>query len=258
MRARPPLGAETQATAHPGEVRNPRAARPCPPPATRESCGPSASQSWGLARSPASRDSPGRGWPAPPAAPTPRGHPHRRLPVAAARQQDLAQLRAQLPQRRLGSRNLQRPRPLLKPDPQLHGGGRRSPGPGSPRRRRQGSRGTPVSSGSDTEAAPTAAGEGEYLLRFIGVKAAHPRAAQPAVLRWQERSAPLLRAPPGVRPSGRAAGRPAARQVAREFAIDDSARNGERRGLTAQASRVSRLCGLRKLFPCVPRERECP
>lgn len=46
-----------------------------------------------------------------------------RVPVPAGRQQGLAQVRTQLPQRGLLFWHLQRPRPLLKPHSQLHGSG---------------------------------------------------------------------------------------------------------------------------------------
>lgn len=114
-------------------------------PRSRSPPGPRASQSWGAgpcrpASRPASRDRPGRaratGRASPPRrVPTPHPASPRRLPVPPGGQQGLAQVRAQLPQSRLGFWHLQRPGPLLKPDPQLHGGRERDSAartPGAP------------------------------------------------------------------------------------------------------------------------------
>lgn len=66
----------------------------------------------------------------PPRLPEPRDAPspprRGRVPVPPSGQQGLAQVRTQLPQRRLLLRYLQRPCPLLKPHSQLHGGSGRA------------------------------------------------------------------------------------------------------------------------------------
>lgn len=138
---------KTEATAHPGGERSLSHAGPCPPRAGTAASAhrrASARHRTRGARTaprrspPASRDVWARAPGTPPrarGAPRPlRPAPRRgRSPVPPGGQQGLAQVGTQLPQRRLRVRHLQRPGPLLKPHPQLHGdggGGGRAQGPG--------------------------------------------------------------------------------------------------------------------------------
>lgn len=130
---------KTESTAHPGGERSPRHAGPCPP---RAGTAASAHRRASARHSPGgARTAPRRAAPRPPhvtSGPAPPGTPPRargaprpprraprrgRSPVPPGGQQGLAQVGTQLPQRRLRVRHLQRPGPLLKPHPELHGGG---------------------------------------------------------------------------------------------------------------------------------------
>lgn len=219
------LGSCAAKTAHPAGKPSPRDAGPSSPgawtpPAARLACVT-------VPASPASRNPPA------PASPPTRATPGapRRVPVPAAWQQDLAQMRTQLPHRRLRFGHLQRTGPLLEPDPQLHGGGRaQGPGP---------------------EAAATSGDAG-----MLPCSRRRPRHGGRPTGRPHEpeRSAPLEGAP--CSPPRKRAASGAARDL-RSMTRHATAPPGNERSTSAQALRLRRCAGVpaavpRRLCPLLP------